>query len=192
MKKIICLYGGPGSGKSTTCAGLFYKLKLMHFNGEMNREYVKDWVWEDRKIQAGDQPYFFAKMARKERVYMKKEVDFIVTDSPLVLTHYYGMKYDSYEQQFNTSLKMLKNHHEICIAEAYKTEHFFLNRTKPYQAAGRFQTEEEAKTIDSEIKTMLLDIGINFKEIPGDEYAVDSIIRELIPVPFHTFSVIKG
>jgi len=39
MKKIVCLWGGPGTGKSTTCAGLFSKLKQQKFNVEMNREY---------------------------------------------------------------------------------------------------------------------------------------------------------
>jgi hypothetical protein len=188
MKKIICLYGGPGSGKSTTCAGVFYKLKLMNYNGEMNREYVKDWVWEDRKIQVGDQPYFFSKMARKERMYMKQKLDFIVTDSPLILTHFYGLKYDEYEQKFNTSLNMLKNHHEICIGEGYKTEHFYLNRVKPYQPAGRQQTEDVAKNIDVEIKDMLKKIGIKFMELPGDEKAVDVIVNSLISIPYHTIS----
>ena len=79
MKKIVCLYGGPGSGKSTTCAGLFYKLKLLGYNGEMLREYVKDWVWEGRKIHPGDQPYFFAKQSRKERIYVNNDLDFIVS-----------------------------------------------------------------------------------------------------------------
>lgn len=47
MKKIICLYGGPGAGKTTTSAGLFFKLKSMGHTCELNREYVKDWVWEN-------------------------------------------------------------------------------------------------------------------------------------------------
>ena len=81
-KRIICLYGGPGTGKSTTCAGLYYKLKMTGYNAEMNREYVKEWVWEGRNIQTGDQTYFFAKQARKERLYILQGLDFIITDSP--------------------------------------------------------------------------------------------------------------
>ncbi len=38
MKKIICLYGGPGAGKSTTAAGVYHHLKMLGFNCEMNRE----------------------------------------------------------------------------------------------------------------------------------------------------------
>lgn len=178
-KKIICLYGGPGAGKSTTCAGLFYKLKLLGFNCEMNREYIKEWVWEGRDIRDGDQTYFFAKQSRRERLYMKNGLDFIITDSPLILTHYYGMKYDSLEKNHNTSLMMLKHHHEFCKEKRYKIEHFLLNRTKEYNPAGRYQTEDEAKKFDIEIADMLNGLNIKYREIKGDELAVENIIKNL-------------
>lgn len=189
MKKIVCLYGGPGSGKSTTCAGLYYKLKLANFNAEMNREYIKDWVWEKRKIKDGDQTYFFAKQAKKERLYMENNMDYIITDSPLILTHFYGLKYDKFERLNNTSLMMLQNHHEICKILGYKIEHYFLNRVKPYQPAGRFQPLEEAKELDNEIKSMLTTFNIKFKEVDGDSTAVDFIMKDLgMSIPFHTVS----
>lgn len=180
MKKIICLYGGPGIGKSTTCAGLYYKLKKLGFDCEMNREYIKDWVWEKRAIQGGDQPYFFSKQARKERIYMKSNLDFIITDSPLVLTHFYGLKYDVFEQKYNTSLDMLKNHHQICIDFGYKTDHYFLSRTKKYNENGRLQTETEAREYDKEILEMLERLQINYKVIQTDEDPVDSIISNYV------------
>lgn len=177
-KRIICLYGGPGCGKSTTCAGLFYTLKKKDFNCEMNREYVKEWVWEGRSVQTGDQPYFFAKMARRERIYMQNGVDYIITDSPLVLTHFYGMKYDPMEQKHNTSLMMLRNHHEICKSHEYKVEHFVLERKKKYNPKGRFQTEEQAVEIDTEVKSMLDKLDIKYKTVDCD-VAVEKIIEEL-------------
>lgn len=180
MKNIVCLYGGPGTGKSTTCAGIFYKLKMKHYNCEMNREYVKEWVWEGREIQPGDQPYFFAKMARREKIYMNQGVDFIITDSPLILTSFYGRKYDELEKRYDTSAMMLKNHHEISKSLGYKVEHYFLNRIKPYQESGRLQTEEESKEIDNELKLFLTDYGIKFTEIDADDNAVDNIINTLI------------
>lgn len=41
MKKIICLYGGPGCGKSTTMSLVFGLLKQLGKSGEMNPEYIK-------------------------------------------------------------------------------------------------------------------------------------------------------
>ncbi len=180
MKKIICLYGGPGSGKSTTCAGLFYQLKMKHYNCEMNREYVKEWIWENRNIQEGDQPYFFAKMARREKIYMNNDVDFIITDSPLILTSFYGRKYDKFEQKYDTSAMMLKNHHEICKDLGYKIDHFFLERTKPFQQSGRRENEDQAKKIDIEIRQFLDDFGIKYELIKGDDTAVKHIMKNLL------------
>jgi adenylate kinase family enzyme len=179
VKKIICLYGGPGSGKSTVCAGLFYHLKLMGFECEMNREYIKEWVWEDRKHKSGDQSYFFAKMARKERIYIDNKLDFIITDSPLILCHFYGMKFDKFEQMTNTSLSMLKNHHQYCIEAEYKIDHFLLNRTKRYSPAGRYQDEFQAKEIDQELRAMLDTMNIKFNNVDADINCVDNIIKTL-------------
>jgi tRNA uridine 5-carbamoylmethylation protein Kti12 len=179
MKKIICLYGGPGAGKSTTCAGLFYRLKLAGYNCEMNREYIKEWVWEGRAPRSGDQTYFFAKMARRERLYMDVGLDFIITDSPLILTHFYGLKNDPYEQLTNTSLAMLKNHHQYCKAKGYKVEHFIIERAKPYSEVGRFETEEKARAFDIEIRDMLDSMSIKYANVVGDIGCVDSILKEL-------------
>lgn len=173
------MYGGPGTGKSTTCAGLFYKLKLEGYNCEMNREYIKEWCWEDRDVLEGDQTYFFSKMSRKERIYIKNSLDFIITDSPLILTHFYGLKYDPYEQKYNTSLNMLKNHHEFCKENGYKVEHYFLTRFKEYNSAGRYQDEAQAKQLDVDIKEMLDSLNIEYKTIDADNHAVDNIIKDL-------------
>lgn len=180
-KKIVCLYGGPGSGKSTTAAGLFYRLKMMHYNCELNREYVKDWFWEKRPFGDGDQTYFFAKSSRKERTYIRNGLDYIITDSPLILTHYYGLKHDWMEQHFNTSEIMLKHHHEYCKKFGYKTEHFVLERKhEVYDPSGRpNQTFEQAKVFDQEIRSLLDAKGIKYTVVPGTPEALDIIIQKL-------------
>lgn len=179
MKRIICLYGGPGIGKSTTMAGIFFKLKCAGLSGEMNPEYIKNWVWEDRPVRPGDQTYFFSKQSRKERVIMEKQLDFIVTDSPLILTHFYGLRYDEFEKLSNTSYNMLLNHHEICKKYGYKIDHYVLTRNKKYDSRGRFQTEEKAKQYDLEIENLLVEKNIKYKKIEADtsEEAVSSIVK---------------
>lgn len=179
MKKIICLYGGPGCGKSTTCAHLFALLKQKGLDCEMNREYIKDWVWEGRELIPGDQVYLFAKQSRKERTYILKNLDYIITDSPLILNHYYGLKFDKYEQKFHTCKELLKQHHQFCIDNDYKVEHFVLNRSKDYNPNGRFQTESEAKELDSEITSLLDEMNIKYHKINGDSEAANSILKIL-------------
>jgi hypothetical protein len=176
MKRIICLYAG--AGKTTSMLGLAYNFKKNGITAETNPEYVKDWVWEERKIRPGDQTYFFAKMARNERVYMENGVNVIVTDSPLILTHFYGLKYDPFEQKANTSLIMLKHHHEVCKHYGYKIDHYVINCNKPYDPKGRYQTEEVARSYDTEIEDMLKSVGIKYQKVSGD--GADEVITTIL------------
>ncbi len=178
MKKIICLYGGPNAGKTTTMLGLAYNFKKNGITAETNPEYVKDWVWEERKIRPGDQTYFFAKMARNERVYMENGVEVIVTDSPLILTHFYGLKYDQFERQSNTSLTMLKHHHEVCKHYGFKVDHYVVNCQKPYDPKGRYQDEATARSYDQEIEDMLNSVGIKYQKVVAD--GSDMVIAEIV------------
>ncbi len=179
-KRIICLYGGPGSGKTKHMHGLVYLLKDTGYRAEANQEYIKDWVWEKRNFDAGDQTYFFAKQARKERIYIKNELDFVVTDSPLILTHFYGLKYDWLEQKYNTSEIMLKHHHEFCKKNGYKIEHFIIKRNKEfYDPTGRNQSKEQAESFDSEIKEMLDSKGIKYTEIEDGPDSVHILAQHL-------------
>lgn len=178
-KRIICLYGGPGAGKSTTCAHLFALLKQKGYDCEMNREYIKDWVWEDRAIIPGDQVYLFAKQSRKERTYILKNIEYIITDSPLILNHYYGLKFDKYEKEFKTCKELLKQHHQFCKDNDYKVEHFVINRVKEYNPNGRFQTKDEASLFDIEITDLLDNMKVKYDNVDGDENAAKNILKLL-------------
>ena len=165
MKRIVCFWGGPGTGKSTTAAGVFCGLKKLGFNCEMNREYIKEWVWEGRKINDGDQVYITAKQLKKERSYIQNGLDFIITDSPVALASFYGDIYDKYEREYGACKQIVKQHHKFCMDHGYKVEHYFLIRTKKYNPSGRFQDEETAIKYDSQIKEFLKAYGIYYKII---------------------------
>ena len=66
--KVINLVGGPGSGKSTAMAGVFYNLKRLGVNCEMVTEYVKDKVWEESFKTIEDQFYLNGQL----KVYRKR------------------------------------------------------------------------------------------------------------------------
>lgn len=179
-KRIVCFWGGPGTGKSTTSAGVFASLKKLHFDCEMNREYVKDWVWEKRGIKPGDQTYLFAKQSRRERQYIENKLDYIISDSSMALCIMYGRIYDKYEKEFNTCVTMLKQHHAFCKDHGYKTEHIFLRRKKKYNPNGRFQTEEEAKNIDEQCLTLLKELNINYTEFDCEDDVETKIVNYLM------------
>ena len=58
--KVINLFGGPGSGKSTTAASVFSKLKIMGYNVELVTEFAKDMVWEQHDSIFDNQLLIFA------------------------------------------------------------------------------------------------------------------------------------
>jgi len=163
MTRIINLFGGPGTGKSTTAAHLFALLKQDGVNAELVTEYAKDKVWEESFKVLGNQIYIFGKQYHKMYRLLGK-VDVIVTDSPLLNSLYYSRG----ENQHFSQLIMDRH----CSMANYN---FFLKRVKPYQTAGRMQTAERAAQMDDEIKQMLDYNFIDYHEIVADKDAAEKI-----------------
>lgn len=139
---VVNFFAGPGAGKSTTAAGLFFHLKSKGVNCELVQEYAKDMVWEGRDNILSDQLYLLAKQNRRlER--LRGKVDFAITDSPLLMQQVY-CKDDSLVELNKT------------LWDSYQTVNIFLDRgNRPYNPEGRLQTYEEAKQKDKEILDLL-------------------------------------
>lgn len=160
MTKIINLLGGPGSGKSTSAALLFGKMKNMSKSVEHVQEYVKGWAWEGRSIKEFDQLYIFAKQARREYTLINK-VDYIVTDSPVLLSAFYEQKYYS-----NSIVKSAIPEYMRAIEKTGATYlNFMLKRTKPFNPHGRYETEEESVKIDQEMRDWMNENSYPYIEI---------------------------
>lgn len=146
---IVNLFAGPGAGKSTGAAYIFAMLKMCGVDAELVTEFAKDKVWEENSEVFKNQMYVTAKQSFKiSRVAGK--VDVIVTDSPLLM----GIAYADTD-----GLK----HAIIDEYNKYDNQNWFIKRAKPYNPNGRFQTEEQAKEIDTKIHDLLAGYGI----IPG-------------------------
>lgn len=155
---IINLYGGPGTGKSTSAAYFYYLLKAQGEHVELVREYVKDWAWEGRKITTYDQIYFLGKQVRRESMLYGK-VDWIVTDSPVMMNLYYAQRYCTLGLAEGVRAATLAFYRQAA-EDGHKHIHVMLKRNKPYISAGRYQTEAEAVEIDHGIQRVLDDLKI--------------------------------
>ena len=164
---VVNLFAGPGSGKSTTCAGVFAKLKLAGIKCEMALEYAKDKVWEESNKVLDDQIYVFGKQLH--RIFrLKDKVDVVITDSPILLSIIYdktGNKYfsDLVLNQFNN----------------FDNRNYFIERTTVYNPKGRLQTEDEAKEIDKVLLDLLKDCNIEYDSV-GKNEAVDYIFNKIM------------
>jgi hypothetical protein len=174
MTLIVNLYGGPGTGKSTTAAALFAELKQAGVNSELVTEYAKDRVWDEHHACLGDQIYLFGK--QYHRIYrLLNKVQVIVTDAPLLLSAYYGAK----NTPASFTQLVLDTHRGL------NTFDVFLRRVKAYNPSGRMQTEQEAKGIDVELKELLDKFGIVYADVTADQDAAKvlakSVLRQITP-----------
>lgn len=176
MTTIYNLYGGPGTGKSTSAAYLYYRLKAAGKNAELVREYVKDWAWEGRKISTYDQLYFTGKQIRRESLlYGKTEV--IVTDSPVMMGILYSQKFSPCSVAEGVKASTLAFYRQAA-EDGHQHRHVFLKRTKPYNPSGRYQTEDQARELDAELKGMLQQLNIPFEECGTEEESLDKLFYE--------------
>lgn len=174
MCRVINLFGGPGTGKSTTAAGLFNKMKKLGLKVELVREYAKDLVYDERhNVIKEDQLYIYAKQQRRMKI-LHDHVDYIITDSPLFLSVVYGRMYknlNKYLEQY-----IIDNNFK------YENINIFLNRNlkeHKYQEYGRSQTLEEAQDIDTNIKNDLNECKIPFHIL---DYSDDDLINEILDI----------
>lgn len=167
----ICLYGGPGAGKSTAAAWLFASLKKKHLNIELVQEYVKTWSYENRPPTSFDQVYLLAKQMRKEDIVLRNNVDLIVTDSPLFLSTCYAKRYNApcWRPLRDLSLEFDSTYRPLNIMLKRKEE--------SYSRDGRWQTLDEAIAMDVFIAKALKDCG-GYIEVPCDnETAIMEIVE---------------
>lgn len=166
--KVINLFAGPGAGKSTTAAGLFHFMKLEQMKVELVTEYAKDITWEKRHNILTDQLYIFAKQHRRVS-RLRGEVDYVVTDSPLLQSLVYLT--DDYPAVFAQLV--------LEFWKSFENVNFVLERSKPYVAIGRSQSEDQARGIDASIRGILEKHAVPYEIVMGDAEAPGKILKKM-------------
>lgn len=168
---VVNLYGAPGAGKSTGAAYVFSQLKMRGVNAELVTEFAKDKVWEGSKAVFENQAYIFGKQYfRISRV--KDKVDVVVTDSPIILSCFYGENDPILGEEFNAFVKKVSA--SFCSLDA------FIDRVKPYNPVGRFQTEEQSDDISQKLQDLLASYGVQLQHYPGDLNGYDKLVEDTI------------
>lgn len=173
MTLIVNLYGAPGSGKSTTRADIFRQLKSAGINCEEVYETAKKLTWAKRDKELTCQPYIFAKQLRDIEVLLG-QVDVIITDSPLLLARYYTNKYSPGKYP-NSFLNLVAEQSEM-----FENLNYFIDRTAVYNPSGRNQTEDQANAVGHELLSMLDELGVSYKRMPGQEGTADIIVDDIL------------
>lgn len=172
MTLIVNMFGGPGTGKSTTATEVFAKLKKQHVNAEYVNEFAKELTWQKRFDDLRCQPYVFG-VQLKKMIDVIGQVDVVITDSPIFLSAIYVN--DFYPSSFTTAAIDTF----IMLDKTYPTLNFFIDRQKKYNPIGRNQSEDEAKAIDNKILNLLDKYQIDFLKESGDEKVAKRIANRI-------------
>jgi hypothetical protein len=137
VTKIINFFAGPGAGKSTTKAGLFFEMKHLGYRVETVEEFAKELVYDEAFRVMENEMYMLGEQDRRQRSLLGK-VDYVLTDAPLLKSAFYvrGV-YDhpAYVQHIER------------LFDTYENLNVWIQRSKPYLPYGRTQTEAEADAI---------------------------------------------
>lgn len=166
MTKIINLFGGPGTGKSTTASSLFSKFKRSGINVELVNEYAKDMTWEGRNNILTDQLYILAKQNRRVR-RLVGHVDYVISDSPIIM----GLAYAP-ENYYPAYASLIKE-----VWDSFDNINYFLDRGDiPFDPIGRNQNLEQSRELDGKILDILKSLNIDHMNVSSTE--ADSLIFE--------------
>ncbi len=168
--RVINLFAGPGAGKSTIAAGLFYRMKKLGLNVELVTEYAKEKVWENSIEVLNDQLYVTAQQNRRLS-RLQGKVDYVITDSPLLLGAYYSRKY-------GTDILEVANFIET-LFDSYDNTNIFIKRTKEFKKGGRLGSYESAVKADDAILDMLEQRRV-FLYLKDDQHILDEILAYVL------------
>lgn len=152
--RVICFFGGPGVGKTTLATGLFSLMKKLDYSVEYVSEYAKEVTWEGTNKLLENQLHVFAEQFRRQW-RLKDKVDYIITDSPLLLSIIYIDVYNEKHKQFPSTYIDATKDYIYETNNLFDNINLFVNRKKLYKTEGRNETKEEAERIDGLILDLL-------------------------------------
>lgn len=167
MSKHICLFGGPGCGKSTAAAGLFSRMKIEGYDVEMVTEFAKDLVYSKDFMTLSDQIMVLAKQ-HHHWFKLNDQVEYTVSDAPFLLSAIYSQEKERFP----------KGSFDLFVVEmfkAYDTINIFIERPEDFQENGRKHDIEESLVLDKRIKGLLNDNGIEFHTVTAHPEIVSEI-----------------
>ena len=134
---LVNIFGGPGAGKSTFAPGVVHCLKKYGFEAVFITEEAKHWALGGCPIGEGTQLEIMFRQFDAEQRYYSYDC-FIVTDSPLENNAYYCYARTGKGDYRNVVSRIREQ-------SGIDQLNFWLQMPPHYHAAGRYQTEDEAR-----------------------------------------------
>ncbi|USN15514.1 P-loop containing nucleoside triphosphate hydrolase [Brevundimonas phage vB_BpoS-Kikimora] len=166
--RVLNFWGGPCSGKSTVKAGTFFHLKINGARAAQIEEYATECSFDRDFDSLSNQRKVLEEQERRQR-RMLGQVDWIVTDSPLLLSCIYSSgpyRTDAFHREVFERFDL------------YDNVNIWLERPDgAYQTYGRHHNEAEAREIDLQLLE-LLEGRIDFR-VKADETTPQRVMEFL-------------
>ena len=178
MSKLVNLFGGPGIGKSSIASGLTYKLKKKHITCDNPYEFPKLLAWDENHSAIRDQLYV---LANQHRGIVKSygKVDYIILDSPILLSLTYRNYYKSNEYPATLYGKTFDN----LVLETfnqYENINILLERGEGnHNEKERYQSLDESKELDKAIELSMIKNNIPYYVVKVGKNTVKDILKIL-------------
>jgi len=172
---IVNFISGPGAGKTTISAMVFAKLKIRGFVAEYVQELAKMLVWT-REFDTLNNQHYLSNKQYKILKSIDGEVDFIVTDGPLV----HGLYYNRHNLENTSNIEKTEKMILGNIKEFRNINVFLMRGDFAYEASGRQQDEHEAKEIDIVMQHFMRKFMIPFVCFSSSPDNVDDIVEYII------------
>lgn len=179
MTKIINLFGGPGIGKSSIAAGLTYKLKKQHITCDNPYEFPKLLAWDENHSAIRDQLFV---LANQHRGIVKSygKVDYIILDSPILLSLTYKSFYKSSEYPatlYTDSFDKMV----LDIYNQYDNINIVLKRSEGnHNNNERYQNLEESIELDTVIENSLINNNLPYHTVNVNGNTVKNILKLIL------------
>lgn len=177
--KVINLFAGSGTGKSTLAMSLTAYLKLKSVHAEYVDEYMKKLAWEKRKPEKFDQISILGQQAKREGLLYEK-VDYIFTDSPLLMIPFYENYLTGKQIVEPTVFNFMKDAED----QGVTYHNFWLERIETFDTKGRFENKEQAMNIDKSMREWLESRGVTLIDLPKDHNKRMQIVLEYLGFKF--------
>ena len=169
--KVINFFGAPGVGKTRQTFLLTAMFKQAQVDGEASLEFVKEYIHSNSEHLLAYQNFIFAQQERQLRILENsREVEFAVTDAPLVLSAFYQP--ENYPVFFKDLVFEIFN--------GYENINFFIHRNHPYSHQGRVHDEESSNLVSRKMKAFLINNNVPFTEIKSTDDLSKIIFPDLL------------
>ena len=173
--QVINVIGGPGSEKSVITSAIVLYLKLREKTVEVIPDFAKSLVWQ-QNFEVLKNQYFIAQRQYQMLSLLDGQVQFLITECSLPQVLYYNENYlDNICDIEKTRKQILEWYNQS------NNINVFVERgDRKYIRTGRFQDEEQARSIDRGMLELLNRESLPYTVLPSDVPAVNGFAATLI------------